>query len=78
MSKQNFPQQTVAIRNKYSCVCGNKFYRKVSDWFTMNPFNQLTVEESRTKIASALQVIKKPCPECQTMCLPVVKEPEYV
>lgn len=69
--KVAFQQHTVRITNKYVCVCGHKFSRLCSDWYTMNPFHNKTHQECREEITKRLQTETRVCPKCKKSVPPV-------
>ena len=68
--KTTFPKHIVKIKNNYVCTCGHKFSRELSDWFTMNPFNNTSEVDNRRYIADILMKTTKDCPKCKTTCKP--------
>lgn len=65
MTRITFPKKTVRVDNTYHCTCGHKFYRKLSDWFTINPFNSKPEHECRQEIKERLLATTKTCPKCK-------------
>lgn len=66
-----FAKNTITITVKYICKCGHKFTRKNSDWFTVNPFNTKSPQESREQIRMEQSSRKRLCPKCQNECKPI-------
>ena len=65
-----FAKRTVRISNYYKCICGHNFTRKLSDWYTMNPFNNQSEADTRRHIAECLMLKSKKCPKCDELVKP--------
>lgn len=70
-TRMTYDKIVVIVKNKYHCNCGHKFYRKLTDWFTMNPLNKKTKEECRAEIKESLSNRAKYCPKCKESVLPI-------
>jgi hypothetical protein len=60
-------------QGKYKCVCGKRFKRNESGYYTINPFNTLTPYENREKILESInnKLSEKECPACGVMVKPI-------
>lgn len=75
----NFREHKAKDTGKYKCVCGNRFKRTFSDYWTENPFNQTWVKEGeeacnkkmRANILFELSVVV--CSKCKNPCERIMK-----
>lgn len=63
--KVTYKKQWVEVPAKYACKgCGNKFYRKNRDWFTVNPLSTDDYNTARNKKRKEQEQRVRPCPKC--------------
>lgn len=63
--KETYQKHYVEVNCRYHCRCGNKFYRKNRDWFTVNPLNTKDYNESRKEILERMKKKVRNCPICK-------------
>lgn len=68
--KETYPKHYVEINCRYHCQCGHKFYRKNRDWFTVNPLNTKSYNESRKEILERMKKKIRKCPQCKNTVKP--------
>lgn len=67
-----FDKQWVKAAVKYFCICGHRFTRTNTDYFTINPFNTDTPQNIRKKMLKEQQERTRVCPKCKKSVKPMV------
>ena len=80
MTTVTFREHKFVGRATYKCLCGHRFARSCSSYWTENPFSKLWMEGkvdelNKKTYDEVVDMLKdRSCPKCDLTCLPI-KEP---